>query len=136
MRHRTCRNFPEPMPEADWWDVDVITCAAPNLRSTPSNLMNPGAGSRKAEISCEELRALHTRRIQRIFEVALAAEAEVLILGAFGCGAFRNPPELVAEVYTGVMEKYRGSFDVIEYAVFHTERETGNYEAFRKVMLK
>lgn len=127
-------NFPELLPEAEWWDVDVITCAAPNLRSIPSNRMNPNAGSRKADITHEGLIALHTARIQRIFEVAMKNGAEVLILGAFGCGAFCNPPELVAEVFAKFTEKYRDNFDVIEYAVFHTERETANYKAFKDAM--
>ena len=127
-------NFPELLLETEWWDVDVITCAAPNLRSIPSNRMNPNAGSRKADITYEGLRALHTARIQRIFEVAIANGAEVLILGAFGCGAFCNPPELVAEVFAKFTEKYRECFDVIEYAVFHTERETANYVAFKNAM--
>lgn len=127
-------NFPELLPENEWWDVDVITCAAPNLRNVPSNRMNPNAGSKKADISYEGLKALHTSRIQRIFEIAIANKAEVLILGAFGCGAFRNPPELVAEVFAEFTGKYRGYFDVIEYAVYHTERETANYEAFKDAM--
>ena len=129
-------NFPELLPETEWWDVDVITCAAPNLRSIPSNRMNPNAGSRKADITYAGLRALHTARIQRIFEVAMVNGAEVLILGAFGCGAFCNPPELVAEVFAKFTEKYRDNFDVIEYAVFHTERETANYKAFEDAMKK
>lgn len=128
--------FPELLPEEDWWNVDVITCAAPNLRKIPSNRMNPNAGSKKADISYEELKALHRSRIQRIFEVAMANEEEVLILGAFGCGAFCNPPELVAEVFAEMTEKYSGCFDTIEYAVFHTERETANYEAFKVAMEK
>lgn len=127
-------NFPELLAEKDWWDVDVITCAAPNLRSIPSNRMNPNAGSKKADITYEGLKALHTSRIQRIFEVAMTNKAEVLILGAFGCGAFCNPPELVAEVFAEFTEKYRKCFDVIEYAVFHTERETANYVAFTEAM--
>ena len=127
-------SFPERLPEAEWWDVDVITCAAPNLRNIPSNRMNPNSGSRKADISYEGLRALHTARIQRIFEVAISNGAEVLILGAFGCGAFCNPPELVAEVFAKLTEKYRDNFDTIEYAVFHTQRETANYRAFQSAM--
>ena len=43
-------NFPELLQEDKWWNVDVITCAAPNLRSIPSNCMNPNAGSKKAKI--------------------------------------------------------------------------------------
>lgn len=116
-------------------------CGRDHLRSSQSEtdsqqLDESNAGSQKAEICAEELKALHTRRIQKIFEVAMAARADVLILGAFGCGAFRNPPELVAEVFAEFTEKYRRCFDVIEYAVFHTERETGNYEAFRKAMAR
>lgn len=127
-------NFPEALPENEWWDVDVITCAAPNLRRIPSNRMNPNAGSKQADILYDGLKALHTSRIQRIFEVAMANKTEVLILGAFGCGAFCNPPELVAEVFAEFTEKYRGCFDVIEYAVYHTERETANYVAFKEAM--
>lgn len=127
-------NFPELLLEEEWWDVDVITCAAPNLRNIPSNRMNPNAGSKKANISYDGLRALHSTRIQRIIEVAIANKAEVLILGAFGCGAFRNPPELVAAVFAEFTEKYRECFDTIEYAIYHTERETANYEAFKNAM--
>lgn len=127
-------NFPELLPKKEWWDVDVITCAAPNLRKIPSNQMNPNAGSKQADISHEGLRALYTGRVQRIFEVAMANKADVLILGAFGCGAFCNPPELVAEVFAKFTEMYRGYFDVIEYAVFHKEREKANYVAFKEAM--
>lgn len=127
-------NFPELMQESEWWDVDVITCAAPNLRSVPSNMMNPNAGSSKAEISYAGLRELLESRVKRILEIAIANGAEVLILGAFGCGAFRNPPKLVAEVFAEQTREYRKCFDVVEYAVFHVEHERANFEAFREEM--
>ena len=128
-------SFPELLPESDWWEVDVITCAAPNLRHVPSNWMNPHSGSKSADITYEGLRELHSSRVKRIFEVAMANGAEVLILGAFGCGAFCNPPELVAEVFGVFTEKYRECFDMVEYAVYHTEREKGNYEAFLRTVI-
>ena len=127
-------NFPEPLKNEEWWNVDIITCAAPNLRERPSNRMNPNAGSSPAQITSLELEKLLTTRIFRIFEIAVANKAEVLILGAFGCGAFKNPPELVAKVFKNVMQKFLGYFETIEYAVFHTERELANYEAFAKIM--
>ena len=127
-------DFPELLPENEWWDVDVITCAAPNLRERPSNRMNPNAGSESAEITYHGLKELHTSRIEKIFEIAIANKAEVLILGAFGCGAFCNPPELVAEVFAEFTKKYRYYFDTIEYAVYHTGRETPNYVEFQKAM--
>lgn len=128
--------IPKLLQEANWWDVDVITCAAPNLRSVPSNRMNPNAGSKKANISNKELKELLTSRIEKIFHVAIAGGAEVLILGAFGCGAFCNPPRVVAEVFAECTEKYRYYFDAIEYAVYHTEREKENYETFNRMMYR
>ena len=68
-------DYPELLPESEWWMVDVITCAAPNLRDVPSNIMNPGGGSRKADISHEDLKDLLRTRIQRIFEVAIKSGA-------------------------------------------------------------
>lgn len=127
-------NFPELLQESEWWDVDVITCAAPNLRNVPSNMMNPNAGSSKAEISYEGLRELLSARIKRVLDVAAMNGADVLILGAFGCGAFRNPPKLVAEVFAEHTRDYREYFDTIEYAVFHVEHERANFEAFKEKM--
>lgn len=127
-------NFPEPLPRDEWWKVNTLTCAALNLRERPSNPMNPHAGYKQVKVTPAELATLLTSRIRRIFEVALANENEVLILGAFGCGAFRNPPEIVAKVFYNVMQDYLGYFDTIEYAVYHTEREVANYEAFKKIM--
>lgn len=125
-------NFPELLPQKNWWNVNIITCAAPNLRERPSNAMNPHAGDKAAKITPLELEKLLAERIKRIFDVAASNGNEVLILGAFGCGAFKNPPWIVANVFNAVMQDYLCYFDTIEYAVYHTEREVANYEAFCK----
>ncbi len=127
-------NIPEPLSKEDWWDVNILTCAAPNLRERPSNAMNLYAGDKAAKITPMELEKLLTSRIRRIFEIAVANGNEVLILGAFGCGAFRNPPEIVAKVFNTVMQDYLCHFDTIEYAVYHTKREVANYEAFKRML--
>ena len=125
-------NFPAPLTKEDWWDVNILTCAAPNLRERPSNAMNPHAGDKAAKITPTELEKLLTARVRRIFKITASNGNEVLILGAFGCGAFRNPPEIVAKVFNTVMQDYLCHFDTVEYAVYHTEREVANYEAFCK----
>lgn len=126
-------SFPERMEEKDWYQVDVITCAAPNLRSMPSNLMNPFAGDASADIEDDDLHELHLQRLERVFRVAATNGAEVLILGAFGCGAFCNPPTVVAKSFKDVQKKYASYFETIEYAVFCGGHETKNYDAFCKV---
>ena len=92
--------------------------------------MNPYAGDTAVKITSAGLEKLLMKRIRRIFEIAIANGNEVLILGAFGCGAFKNPSKIVAKVFNTVMQDYLYYFDTIEYAVYHTEREVGNYEAF------
>lgn len=126
--------FPSLLPEEKWWKVNVITCAAPNLRKVPSNAMNPNAGDKAAKVSCRELEKLLTSRIRRIFALAATEGNEVLILGAFGCGAFQNPPEIVARVFRKVMEEYWFAFETVEYAVYCSERDMRNYEVFRNVI--
>lgn len=125
-------DFPELLPSNEWWKVNILTCAAPNLRENPSSSMNPNAGTTRANISADGLEKLLEARIRRIFEVAISNENEVIILGAFGCGAFRNPPEIVAKVFNRVMKDFIYHLDVIEYAVYHREREAANFEAFQK----
>lgn len=125
-------DFPEPLDKGDRWNTDILTCAAPNLREKPSNSMNPHPHSKPASVTPQQLKKLITVRIRRIFEVAAANSCDVLILGAFGCGAFRNPPQIVAQVFAEVMQDFIYHFETIEYAVFHTQRETTNYDEFKK----
>ena len=72
--------FPEPLPKNKWWNVNILTCAAPNLREHPSNSMNPYAGDDAAKITTAELEHLLTSRIRRIFEIAALDKNDVLIL--------------------------------------------------------
>lgn len=126
--------YPKELDEKRWYKVDVITTAAPNLRQRPSNRMNPGDGDMAVDISREELLALHEKRIHRILEIASEKGNEVIILGAFGCGAFSNPPEVVAEAMKREIEKFRKNFETIEAAVYCSPRDDSNYQVFKRVL--
>ena len=123
-------DHPALLAERDWYEVDVISCAAPNLREKPSNGMNSGDGDRRAKISTGELHRLHERRLARILDVASANGAEAIVLGAFGCGAFRNDPLVVASAAAAVVPRYRTLFKAIEFAVYCRPDDTRNYTAF------
>lgn len=122
---------PARLPREEWVTVDVLTCAAPDLRRSPSNLKHPGTG-RDREVSMSELYAAHRRRARHLLTVAAAVKARCLVLGAFGCGAFCNDPYLVANAWHEELEPLRSHFDLIEFAVFHMPYETENYEAFQQ----
>ena len=122
--------YPRTLAESEWKTLDVITCAAPNLRERPSNRMNSGDGDAHVEISAADLQALHERRLRRILDVAAANGAEALVLGAFGCGAFRNNPKVVAAAARTVVSDYLHAFRAIEFAVYCRPGDSANYDAF------
>ena len=125
---------PHMLPEKDWYSVNVITCAAPNLRLMPSNAMNPGDGKKKVKISDKDLFALHEKRLTRILDVAAAGGNEVVILGAFGCGAFENNPEVVARAFRKVIDRYKRGFKIIELAIYCSPKDERNYSIFERNM--
>lgn len=130
---KTDENFPERMPQEDWVTVDVISCAAPNLRNTPANLYNPENGQ-AVSILPADLQRLHEQRARAILAVAADNGVDILVLGAFGCGAFRNDPRVVAKAYANVLKDCRRYFDLIEFAIFCRDFETENYDAFAEVL--
>ena len=113
-----------PTPLAKTFQTDVLTCAAPYV--------NP---NRKKPIPLEKLEDTFNHRIRNILEVAAANGADNLILGAFGCGAFNNPPDLVAGCfrYYLVDKGYRDYFKCVVFAIKGGGR---NYEVFRDILME
>ena len=95
-----------------------------------------GNGQTAARVSDDRLRELLRERVRRIFTIAAIHEDQVLILGAFGCGTFRNPPDIVADAFYSVMQDFSGYFETVEYAVYCPQRDRTNLEVFRRTMQK
>jgi len=131
---KTDTEMPVMLPPEKWFSVNVITCAAPNLREKPSSKMNLMDGNRTTTISDKELLDIHEKRLARILDIALLEGNEVVILGAFGCGAFENNPEVVARAAKNVIPLYINAFETIEFAVYCTPRDERNYTAFERVL--
>lgn len=113
------------LSESEWYSVDVITCAAPDLRYDENG--------RTYRPSTIELIQVFENRWKRILSVAAQHKADVLILGAFGCGAFHNPPEIVVQAFNNVYGEFKHSFDTIEFAVYRRDSVSPNYDVFRNI---
>lgn len=133
MVFKTDTNIPERLRPELWRQVDIISCAAPNLRKVPYNRMNPGTGP-AIPVSDRELLEIHKTRGRKIFRIAVANGIDTLILGAFGCGAFKNPPAIVARAYREILEEFDGCISKVEFAVYCPPGDDANYRAFTKVM--
>lgn len=131
---KTDERIPKLMNESDWYKVNVITCAAPNLRVRPTNSYNTGDGSKAAVIKDKELLALHEKRLRRILDVAVSEGNDTIILGAFGCGAFENNPEVVAMASRNTIKEYLYAFKTIEFAIYCSPRDERNFQVFERVL--
>lgn len=130
---KTDESFPERMPKEQWCAVDVISCAAPNLRDETYNMHNPESGTSVA-LSYNEQYILHLKRARHILHVAAANHADILILGAFGCGAFQNSPFSVAKAYRDVVPEFARRFEKLIFAIYCRPQEAQNYDAFNEAL--
>lgn len=92
---------PRLLPRDEWFRINIITCAAPELWH----------GNQKPANYEEQI----TSRIKKILDVAEKEGIEALVLGAWGCGAFKNPPEVVAGVFRRLLDSY--NFKVVSFAM-------------------
>ena len=118
---------PVLLPEKEWFDVNVISCAAPNLRC-----MSQHNKHWKKNVTDQELLDIYKKRINRVLDIASRAKSDVIILGAFGCGAFANSPELVAKAMHVAIDEHKYDFATIELAIYCSPRDTLNYEVFAR----
>ncbi len=90
----------------NWFMADVISCPAPNLNGVD-------------KMDERRLERLLAGRIQNILAVAEAHAVSCLVLGDFGCGAFMNPPELVARAFEEQLNRgmYKNTFREIVFAI-------------------
>jgi uncharacterized protein (TIGR02452 family) len=108
---------------AEPYPVSFLTAAAPNAGEVLRR--DPDAGPRIR-------RALH-RRTERVLAVAAHHGARHLVLGAWGCGVFRNDPREVAEAFHTHLTgdgAFSSSFECVVFAVWHRTSDSANRAAF------
>lgn len=72
---------------------------------------------------------------QRLTEsIKESCDSQVLVLGAFGCGAFVNAPRVVALMMVWLAREYASCFHAIEFAVYCSRWERENYHAFQQAL--
>lgn len=74
------------------------------------------------------------RRIRIMLKVAVEQGHKNLVLGAWGCGAFGNKPEVVSQYFKTVLveEEYGKYFDEVCFAIYGSESGK-NITAFREI---
>ena len=86
-----------------------------------------------------EVAAINREKIRTFFEMAYQNGHRSVVFGALGCGAFRNPPDHVAEIALDVITKeFAHCFDEIVIPIIEdhnsnlAHNQEGNFKPFAK----
>lgn len=113
----------------DLFYVDIITLSALKNPTTENGKIIPSAES---IIKC---------KIRQILDIAIENGNDSLVLSAFGCGAYKTPPEQMAMFFADVLasEDYQGVFKVIHFAIIddpsknREHNPNGNLKPFQEI---
>ncbi len=103
--------------------ASVITAPAPNAGQVLSRKQHSKA----------TVEACLRRRAGKVLAVAQDQGERRLLLGAWGCGVFRNDPRRVADAFGAWIEgpRFAGAFDEVVFAIYSRKGESPNLLAFK-----
>ncbi len=93
--------------------------------------LRSAAPSRDALSEKAQYRDEIRRRIESQLDTLILEGQKNVILGAWGCGVFKNDPEIVAEIYREEIEKRADFFEHIVFAIINSGR-SDKYAIFER----
>ncbi|MFF3286886.1 TIGR02452 family protein [Streptomyces sp. NPDC003023] len=106
------------------YTVGFLTSPAPNA----------GVITRRTPDEAHLVPAALASRAERVLETAAACGYRRLVLGAWGCGVFRNDPGTVAAAFHALLTgegRFAGHFDEVVFAVLDRSGTSSTLAAFR-----
>ncbi len=107
--------------------VNVVTAPAPNA----------GAIHKNEPLRAVEIQPCLQRRAELVLRALAISKVESLVLGAWGCGVFRNDPYKVAACFAsliGANREYARHFKKIVFAIYDPSGKSENLAAFQEVI--
>lgn len=90
--------------------ASVVTCAAVNVMALQRQ------GVMQAD-TWGKVHMVMLRRARRVLEGFKEMGCNYIVLGAWGCGVFRNRAESIARAFQTALNRYEDQFDVVEFAI-------------------
>ena len=133
---KTDEELPALLPNAEWMNVNVLVCAAPDRRDERAIAYD---ADRKEAVYMggRDWTDLYRKRIRSILFEAYSQGIEVLVLGTWGSGGFKNRPEQVSRAFRDCLRRYGKYFEAIEFAIDDrtgSQRESDNLAIYREVL--
>jgi uncharacterized protein (TIGR02452 family) len=106
------------------YTASIITSAAPNY----------GALEQQQPQHLPSVPNVLAARAALVLRLAAHHQHQHLVLGAWGCGVFKNPPELVAKVFLGLLNgAFTNVFESVLFAVYDRSKQQNVIGAFQQV---
>lgn len=123
--------------------VPVFRHESGELRSQPFNasfITMPAVNVGAIGLGSDDLNQVESvmrRRINSVFALAAGCGSRHIVLGAWGCGVFRNDPAKIARWFADSLngpESWRAFFDRIVFAVYESSEPAVNRPPFEQSM--
>ena len=136
-------------PSALYSDAMILSPDCPVFRDDDGNLLaeplpvtfltspapNAGAVARNAPDDLPRIPETLRRRAELVLALAADHGAPALVLGAWGCGVFRNDPEVVAAAFAGLLrEGWANRFRRVVFSVLDTSADQSTFAAFERAL--
>ena len=109
--------------------VCVISCAA---------LSHPPLNTSFDDYASEDDREIMKVKAAAVLQAAVDAKCDVVVLSAFGCGAFGNPPHIVAAIFHEAIQFSpikMGLFCILDdHNACRRHNPRGNFELFKEIL--
>lgn len=105
------------------YQVDFLTSPAPNA----------GAIQKNRPLMVAEIPGTLQARMDKVLALFASKGCSTLVLGAWGCGVFRNCPEMVAASFAEFLKPggpYHGRFELVRFSVLDRAEGQPIYGAF------
>lgn len=81
------------------------------------------------------------KKIYQMLDLAIMGHNNAIVLSAFGCGAYKNPPKAMARVFKTILsaERYKRAFNRVVFAILDDrnaqrgDNPQGNYKPFKDI---
>ena len=110
------------------FDASFFTMPAVNVGA-----LRPGGGDHA------RVEPIMAGRVEKLLALAAAEGFEELVLGAWGCGVFRNDPRLIARLFHDALfgeHRWAWKFGRLVFAVYTSARERENFDAFEELFAR
>ena len=114
------------------------SCVPLSFIAVPA-IRNPKLTTERALYKLDQEIALD--KIRQIMKIGIDNNHDSLVLGAWGCGIFHNPPEIIAELFKQVLNEpgIKDYFKIVHFAIledscsFNVHNPSGNFIPFKKI---